>query len=267
MATIKIIFLGDIIGKIGRHAIAKHLPELKKKYQPDVVIANVENLAHGIGFTQRTLDEIFEAGVDYGTAGNHTWAKAGTDEILDAKNPRVIRPANVIEKKSGVGFLQISIGKTKVLLINLLGQIGMKEEVKSPFKTLDTILKKHPKLVTLVDFHTETTSEKNAFAHYADGRVSAVLGTHTHVPTADARILPHGTATVTDAGMIGYYDSVIGANKEQVVKMFLGDGKGSKKHDQPDTGDCQFNAIYLEIDTRTRRTSVIERLDAIITVS
>ncbi len=264
---IKIIFLGDIVGKIGRKAVIKYLPQLKKQYAPDLVIANVENLAHGIGFTQKTLDEILLAGVDFCTSGNHAWKKAGTDDILDQKNPIVIRPANYSRQKSGVGFAKIKIGQIKLIVVNLLGKVFINEEVDNPFTTLAKIIKKHKKSLILVDFHAEATSEKNAFGLYFDGKVAAVLGTHTHVPTCDQRILNGGTGYITDAGMIGYYDSVIGADKNQIFNLFLKKGKSSKKHDVPDTGLVQFNAVYLEIDTKHKSTLNIKRLDKIIKIN
>jgi metallophosphoesterase (TIGR00282 family) len=265
---LKVIFIGDIVGKIGRKAVVAHLPVLKKKYQPDLVIANVENLAHGIGFTQKTLDEIFEAGVDLGTGGNHSWSKAGSEEILNAIEPRVIRPANFTSKKTGVGYLVLKIAGSRVVVTNLIGQIFINdEEISSPFTALEEIIAAEPKATIIVDMHAEATSEKAALAHAFDGRVAAVIGTHTHVPTADARVLPGGTGLVTDAGMVGYYDSVIGASKSQIVAQFTGKGPAKKKHDQPETGECQFNAVYLEIDTKKHVTSVIQRLDAILTVN
>lgn len=263
---IKIIFLADIVGKVGRRALTQYLPKLKNKYKPDLVIANAENIAHGIGFTQKTLNEAVEAGVDFFTSGNHAWGKAGSDEILNKKPPLVIRPGNYKGKKSGVGYQEIEIGSNKLIVVNLLGRVFIPDKLNSPFKALEKIIKKHKNHVILVDFHAEATSEKNALAQYFDGKVSAVLGTHTHVPTSDNKILSSGTGYVTDIGMIGYYDSIIGSNKGQIFNLFLEKGQSSKKHDMPDHGDCQFNAIYLEIDPKTRKTIKIKRLDKIIKV-
>lgn len=264
---IKIIFLADIVGKIGRRALKQYLPKLKSQYKPDLVIANAENLAHGIGFTQKTLNEATQAGVDFFTAGNHTWGKAGSDEVLNKKPTFIIRPANYKGKKSGVGFVEIKIGSNKLIMVNLLGRVFIPDKVSSPFKNLDKIIKKYKDDIIVVDFHAEATSEKNALAQYFDGRVAAVLGTHTHVPTCDHKILEKGTGYITDAGMIGYYDSVIGANKGQIFNLFLEKGSSSKKHDVPDYGQCQFNAVYLEIDTKTKKTVKIKRLDKIIKVN
>lgn len=271
---IKILFLADIVGKIGRRATAQYLPKLKKQYQPDLVIANAENIAHGIGFTQKTLAEAVVAGVDFFTSGNHAWSKAGSDEILNQKPPLIIRPANYRGKKSGQGVLEIEpkpnsslakkIGQNKLIVVNLMGKVFIPDKLNDPFKNLDKIVKKYKDSIIIVDFHAEATSEKNALAQYFNGRVAAVLGTHTHVPTNDEKILSGGTGFVTDIGMIGYYDSVIGANKEQIFNLFLNKGQSSKKHDLPDYGQCQFNAVYLEIDPKTKKTVKIKRLDKII---
>jgi metallophosphoesterase (TIGR00282 family) len=266
VTMVKIIFIGDVIGKIGRRALAKHLPVLKEKYKPDVVIANAENIAHGIGFTVNTLAEASAAGVDVFTSGNHTWGKSGSDKILNQKPPIIIRPANHIGRKSGVGKVEINIGQNKLIVINLLGKVFISENLHSPFKVLEKLLKKHKNDMVLVDFHAEATSEKNALGQYFDGRVSAVLGTHTHVPTADNRVLAGGTGYITDIGMVGYYDSVIGSRKDQIFNLFLEKGKSSKKHDAPDIGKCQFNAVYLEIDPKTNKTTKIKRLDKIVNI-
>jgi 2',3'-cyclic-nucleotide 2'-phosphodiesterase len=264
---IKVIFLADIVGKIGRKAVSKHLPKLKQKYKPDLVIANVENLAHGVGFSDWAIEEMVEAGVDVMTSGNHAWKKAGADDILDADDSMVIRPANYSNDYSGEGIMEFKIGSNKVIVINLLGRVFMVDEVNCPFKTADKLLKglKGDEIV-IVDFHSEATSEQMALFHHLDSRVSAVIGTHTHVPTCDLRISKGGTAHVSDAGMIGYYDSVIGSDKGNVVKMFLGEGTGSKKHDVPDHGKCQFNSVYLEIDPKSGKAKKIERLDKIINI-
>lgn len=263
---IKIIFLPDIIGKIGRRAVTKNLPKLINKYQPDLIIANAENLAHGIGFTEKTLLEMTEAGIGVFTSGNHVWKKAGADEILNSANSPIIRPANYSKKRAGMGWKEIEIGQNKIIVVNLLGKVYIDEDVACPFKTMEKIIQNNKKAIFIVDFHAEATSEKTAFANYFDGKISAVIGTHTHVPTCDQRILSEGTAFVTDAGMIGYYDSIIGAEKKQVFNLFLGTGTSGKKHDLPDKGTCQFNGIYLEINNKTGQATKIERLDQLIKV-
>ena len=151
-------------------------------------------------------------------------------------------------------------------MVNLLGEVFIDEKVASPFRTMDNILKISQKSLVLVDFHAEATSEKIAFAQYFDGKIAAVIGTHTHVQTADERILAKGTGYLTDAGMVGYYDSIIGANKEQIYNLFLGSGKSSKKHDLPNSGLCEFNAVYLEIDEKEKVTHKIERINKVVKV-
>jgi hypothetical protein len=265
---LKIIFISDIVGKIGRKAVVQHLPKLKKHYEADLVVANAENLAHGIGFTSSTLEEMKRVGVDLCTSGNHAWKKGGSDDILDSKNPFVIRPANYSSRKSGIGYKTIEIGKNTVTVVNLLGKVFIDEkDIDSPFKTMEKILKKIDHSIVLVDFHGEATSEKSAFANYFDGQISAVLGTHTHVQTADERILDKGTAYITDVGMVGYYDSIIGADKKQIFNLFLGQGKSSKRHDLPEKGVALFNGVYLEINTKTGKAHKIERIYKIITVN
>lgn len=272
---IKIIFIGDIVGKIGRRAVARHLPKIRKKYQPDLVLANAENLAHGIGFTEKSLAEVKAAGVDLFTTGNHAWHRPGHEKILNQKDHSVIRPANILGRRAGVGFKIFNlnranrkIGLNKIIVVNLLGREMMKEKASCPFRKIDKILisQRSTSAIFLVDFHAELVSEKIAFGHYVDGRVAAVFGTHTHVPSADQRILSGGTAFVTDAGMVGYYDSVIGARKEVIIDLFLGRGRGAKKHDLPASGWCQFNAVYLALDPKTGQAREIKRLDKLIKV-
>lgn len=262
---IKVLFLADIVGKIGRYAIAQHLPKLKAKYKPDIVIANAENLAHGIGFTLKTLDETRGYGVDFFTSGNHAWKKAGADDVLDDKGYPIVRPANYGGSKSGVGYKTIKIGKKSLTVVNLLGQVFIDDATENPFKTMEKLLKK-AKGPVLVDFHGEATSEKTAFAAYFDGKVAAVLGTHTHVQTADERILPGGTAFICDAGMVGYEDSIIGANKDQILNLFIKGGKSSKKHDLPDHGKARLDGVYLEIDGKSGKAEKIERFSRIVEV-
>lgn len=263
---IKILFIADIVGKIGRNAVALYLPNLKKKYHPDLVIANAENLAHGIGFTQKTLNEMREVGVNGFTSGNHAWEKASSDEVLNNLNNQIIRPANYPSLKSGRGWMEFKIAEHRLIVVNLLGRVFIDEKTHNPFATLDKIIAKDRKVLYLVDFHAEATSEKVALAHYFDGRVVAVIGTHTHVQTADEQILENGTGFISDAGMVGYKNSVIGSDRQQVLNMFLGTGKSSKKHDLPAHGEAIFNAIYLEIDPRQGKAIKIERINKIVEV-
>ncbi|MFA5020536.1 MAG: TIGR00282 family metallophosphoesterase [Patescibacteria group bacterium] len=284
---IKILFISDIVGKIGRNAVREYLPILKKKYEPDAIIANAENLAHGIGATQKTLDEMKDAGVDMFTSGNHIWEKGGSEAMLNDSANRLIRPANFPAKLPGQGFITLSlpfnlpegggeerwsVGEIKLKVVNLMGKVfygwekDKKEILHEPFKTLDKIISADRQGLYLIDFHAEATSEKAALANYFDGRVAAVIGTHTHVQTADERILPGGTGLITDAGMVGYHDSIIGADKQQIYHLFMKTGQSSKKHDLPSTGLAVFNAVYLEIDEVTRKTIKIERINESVEV-
>lgn len=269
---IKILFIPDIVGKLGRNAIKQELPKLKKKYRPDAVILNVENSAHGIGATQKIIDELKAVGIDAFTSGNHIWEKGGSDVMLDNPENKIVRPANYPAQNSGLGIIQINIGENKLNVVNLQGKVfygwnkDEKQHLHDPFKTLDKLIASDRQGLYLVDFHADATSEKTALATYFDGRVQAVLGTHTHIQTADERILAGGTAFITDAGSVMYADSIIGSDRQQVWNLFLKTGQTSKKHDLPATGTAIFNAIYLEINEQTRRAVKIERIYQVIEV-
>ena len=203
------------------------------------------------------MRELQEAGVDLFTSGNHVWDKPTGEEVLQEKDPIVLRPANYGTSKSGIGLKEIEIGSKKLLVINLQGEVFMGDEVENPFLYLDTILASHPPKnynAIFLDFHAEATSEKVALGHYADGRISAFVGTHTHIPTADKKILPGGTAYITDAGMNGAHDSVIGVDKQNIIKRFItGD---NKRMEYAETGTCDVNAVLYEIDDDRRATSI-----------
>jgi len=252
---------GDVSGKIGRRAVAKILPELKKKFDPDFVLANAENIAHGIGITEKTLAEMTEAGVDFFTSGDHVLDKREAAEILEKKEPILIRPANYPPKVPGSGARLLEIGTKKVLVINLLGRVFMKNQYDCPFRAADEILgeyKNENLSAIIVDFHAEATSEKNGLAQYLDGRASAVLGTHTHVGTDDWQILPGGTAYLTDIGMVGAKDSILGVKKEGIIKTFL--TQISETHEIPEEGTCLVNAVYLEINPKTAKAVKIKKI-------
>lgn len=268
MANFKVLMFGDIVGKIGRKGIAEIVPKWKKKYQPDLVIANVENIAHGKGVTPKTLREIINAGVDFCTSGNHIFDnKAGLAVFDDPEFKNlIVRPQNYPAKVPGNGYKMIEVGTKKILVANINGQIGFRESFDSPFLAADKIIHKHAaeKPITIIDFHSETTSEKIALGLYVDGRVSAVLGTHTHVPTADARILPEGTGYISDIGMVGEENSVLGVKKEVILHNFL--TQLPQIHEFAEEGACEINAVYLEIDTRTRKTIKISLLQKSVAV-
>lgn len=259
----KILFIGDIIGKIGRQAIRKALPSLVKKHKPDFIIANAENLAHGLGITKKTIEDALSGGIHFFTSGNHIFDKRDQAEKVFSDpvlNNIIIRPANH-KNKTGDGAKIIKSGKYKLLVINLNGQVFIREEYESPFKTLDKILEKYKKEKLngiFVDFHAEATSEKIALLHYAKGRISALVGTHTHIPTADEQVFDGSTAYITDAGMTGAKNSIIGENPESIVKSYLEDTK--HKFNISEEWPAILNAVLVEIDPKTKKAKKIERI-------
>lgn len=244
----KIIFFGDVVGKAGRLALKKYIPQIKKQYDPDLIIANGENIAHGMGITKKTLNEGLSYGVDFFTSGNHIFDRKEALEILREKDAKIIRPANYPPKNPGQGFKVLKVRTSDVMIVNLMGRVFIKEDFDCPFRILDAILKEKENNVKtiLVDFHAEATSETIAFTHYFDGRVSAVLGTHTHVPTQDFEITKKGTAKVCDIGMVGAKDSVLGFEKEAIIERFL--TQTNLPFEVAEGDEVQVNAAYLEID-------------------
>jgi metallophosphoesterase (TIGR00282 family) len=219
----KILFLGDIVGISGREAVQRLVPAMKRTGEVDFVIANAENAAGGSGLVERNATELFHNGVDVITLGDHVWDRREVYPFLK-ETDRVVRPANFVKEAPGRGYCVVSGPKSMpVAVVCLMGRTFMKLSANCPFRTLDEVLKEIPLDVKaiLVDIHAETTSEKVSMGWYADGRVSAVLGTHTHIQTADERVLPGGTAYVTDLGMTGPYDSVIGQKKELILQRYL----------------------------------------------
>lgn len=263
---LKLLIFGDVVGKTGRRAVAKILPKLKKQYQPDLVIANAENLAHGSGVTIKTLADLEQAGVNFFTGGDHILAKPDVEKIFARSDSQVIRPANWLTN-SGTGEKVITVAKKQILVVNLIGQvfIGDKLEEKwgtkllNPFRVINQILEKYKneKLAAiLVDFHTEATSEQVAMGKFLDGRVTAVWGTHTHIPTADAEILKKGTAYITDVGMTGAKDTILGVDKEIIIDRFLNETQ--KSFDWPELDEALVNVLYVEVNTKTGQAKKIK---------
>ena len=254
----KLLFVGDIIGKPGRRALQNLLPRLVDRHNADFVVVNVENSAGGFGVTPEVMAEIADLPIDCFTTGNHVWDKKEGVEIL-SRDPRLLRPANYPEGNPGKGLY---IGETAagipVAVMNLEGQVFM-SNVESPFRVADRLLQQigGKAKVVFVDFHAEATSEKQALGFHLDGRVSAVVGTHTHVPTADDRILPNGTAYLTDAGMTGPYESVIGMRVDKVLKRFLLQTPSSFEVAKR---DVRLAGVVLDIDEDTGKARGIERL-------
>jgi len=263
----RIVFLGDIVGKGGRKAVCSVLPDMKSKLKPDLVIANAENIAHGVGITKKTLDEMRACGVDAFTSGNHVWSKEEVMTFIDDPAEALVRPHN-LPTGPGTGARLMQVGAYQLLLINLQGQVFMREGVNNPFVVFDEIMalsEAKSAHAIIVDFHAEATSEKVGFGWHADGRASAVLGTHTHVPTADFRILPQGTAFITDVGMCGPRDSVIGVDKDVIVATFR--TARAIAHKIPEHGSMVVNAVVIDIDPKTKHATSIERVDRIVDIS
>jgi metallophosphoesterase (TIGR00282 family) len=217
---VKLLFIGDVVGKPGRKGLAAAIPELRDRYAPDLVIANGENSAGGLGITERTANDMFSAGVGVITTGNHVYKHREAYEFLDRAD-RVVRPANYSHANPGRGHTIVEVAGRRVAVINLSGSVYLKV-ARTPFAEVDALLERlrNDADAFVVDFHAEVTSEKIAMGWHLDGRVAAVFGTHTHVPTADGRVLPGGTAFISDVGMTGARDSVIGVRKEQALEAF-----------------------------------------------
>lgn len=245
----KILFIGDIVGRRGREAVREVLPRLRDKYSPDAVIANVENLAHGKGVTVSTMSELLDLKIDAYTSGNHVFDKGTLGTAAFEKFSNLIRPANYPDTCPGYGYYRFAVGDQQVLVLNLNGTVFFDRlfpgELKNPFFDLDRLLEAEAQRgdIILLDFHAEATSEKVAMGCYADGKVSAVFGTHTHVPTADARVQAGGTAYITDVGMCGAVNSIIGAKPEASLNLFL--EKGGFKYDIVESGPAVVRAMLL----------------------
>lgn len=261
-----ILFLGEIIGRPGREALAKIIPELKKKYQPDLIIANGENLAHGKGVTKKALSEVISAGVQVVTSGDHIWFQKEGIEILEEKKINLLRPANYPPGVPGRGYLVVNIGSRRVGIINLMGRVFFRESLDCPFRKADEILEELEEKtdIVVVDFHAEATSEKIVLGFYLDGRVSAVIGTHTHVPTADEKILAGDTAYITDVGMIGARDSVIGTKKESALSQFL--TQLPFKYELAEDSQVEVNYLFLEINDTNGKTKKIKRVSEVVEI-
>lgn len=258
----RVLFLGDIVGGKGRDTVARYLPRLRQEYAVNYVIANAENAAGGNGLTRAVADELFSLGIDVLTSGNHIWDKR---EILDfiEDNTRVLRPANYPPHTPGRGVFLTEVGSPprQFAVVNLSGRAFM-PPVDCPFRQLDDILAGLPPYTTvMVDFHAEATSEKVALGHYADGRVAAVIGTHTHIPTADERILSSGTGYITDVGMCGPRNSVLGVETAAVIRKFT--SGLPVRFTVPDEGEGILSGVLLSFDLEARRCLAIERIERI----
>ncbi len=253
----KILFVADVVGEPGRRAVNELLPQLRDELEPDLTIVNGENSAGGFGLTVKTVRELQAAGADVITSGNHVYDQREFVPELPALE-RVLRPHNYPPGAPGTGYCVIEAGGEPVLVMNLMGRLFL-NDIDDPFRTADVILAALPEpRIVFCDFHAEATSEKVAMGWYLDGRVSAVVGTHTHVPTADFRLLPGGTAFCTDVGMVGPRDSVIGMDPELVLRRFL---TAVPQKWRVADGPVTFNSVLITIDRLSGRSSSIRRID------
>ncbi|MDP3142903.1 MAG: TIGR00282 family metallophosphoesterase [Candidatus Omnitrophota bacterium] len=255
----KILFIGDIVGNPGREAIAKLLPKIKQEFNIELTVANAENAAGGAGLTPQTADELFRLGCDVLTTGDHIWDRKEINEALES-NSLLVRPANFPEGAPGRGWCIFKAPTgASVAVVNLEGRVFMRYQIDCPFKAVKKILEelKGQASIILVDMHAEATSEKMAMAHFLDGAVSAVVGTHTHIQTADEKILAGGSAYITDLGMTGPYDSVIGQRKEKIIERFI---SGLPTRFEVACDDVQLCGAVLDIDVKTGKANSIQRI-------
>jgi metallophosphoesterase (TIGR00282 family) len=254
----KLLFVGDIVGKPGRQFLRRAVPRLVRRHRIDLVIANVENAASGFGVTRETAEEILAAGVDVMTTGNHVWDKKEALEYIE-QEPRLLRPLNYPAAAPGRGSAVLATRSgARVAIINAMGRVHM-PLVDDPFAAVPREIErlKAQTPVVVVDFHAEATSEKIAMGWHLDGQASAVIGTHTHVQTADERLLPRGTAFITDVGMTGPHDSVIGVEKEAALARFT---TGLPSRFETASGDPRIHAVVIDVDPQSGRAMAIERL-------
>ncbi len=258
----RVLYLGDVVGRSGRNAIRDRLGELRSRLKVDFVVLNGENATSGAGLNAEQARALLDAGADVLTLGDHAFDQKDMLSFIE-REPRILRPLNYAKAAPGKGARVFDApGGRKILVAQVLGQVFMKRPFDDPFSALDTVLKAHPLgglvQASLVDIHCEATSEKMAMGHYCDGRASVVVGSHTHVPTADGMILPGGTAYQSDAGMCGDYNSVIGMDKEEPMRRFLtGMGKGRF---QPAMGEATLCGLFVETDDRTGKARSVSMI-------
>ncbi len=271
---LKILFFGDITGEPGRKVVKQVLPQLLAQEKPDLVLANVENLAHGKGVTVKTLEELIRIGVQGFTGGNHVFSKREfSEEVFTKFKDKIARPNNILETYPGQSAILLDTPKGQVLVGNFMGQVFMEKQfydpIDSPFAQIESWLTEHKSakvVATVIDFHAEATSEKIAFGYFVDGKVSAVLGTHTHIPTADAKVLPGGTAYITDVGMCGAAGSVLGVKKELSLERFI--TGGWVPFDIPeDPSSAELSYVIISIDEVTHRATEITSKHQIIKIN
>ena len=254
----KIMFVGDVVGHNGRKAFRKYTPELRAERGIDVVVVNGENSAAGKGFTRKSLDELYQGGADIVTSGNHVWDKKDVLEFID-QEPFLIRPANYPGDAPGKGWCVYPFKAKNIGVMNLSGRAFM-PPLDDPFQKVEELLREMQKECDLIflDFHAETTSEKIAMGWQLDGRITGMVGTHTHVQTADACILPQGTAYITDLGMVGPWNSILGVKTEIILQKFT--TAMPCRFDLEESGPMVYSALIVDIDDATNRTTGVERI-------
>ncbi|KFZ27133.1 MAG: Calcineurin-like phosphoesterase [Candidatus Izimaplasma bacterium HR2] len=238
----KVLFIGDVFGTRGMEALNKYLPEIKQEHKPNLIFVNGENIDRGFGISEKIYKELMVMGVNAVTLGNHSFSKRELVDFIDESN--IIRPANYSDAVPGKGYITVKYNTKLVTVINLMGRIFMGDPLDNPFKRADEILEEINSDFIFVDMHAEATSEKIAMAHYLDGRVTAVVGTHTHVPTADAMVFPKGTMYISDIGMTGAKYGILGADKEIIINKFL-TGMPQRIKESLAT-ELQFNAVIMD---------------------
>lgn len=261
----RFLIFGDVVGRVGREGLTKILPALRQEFKPDHLIVNIENIAHGSGITPDTVQEALQWNADVLTTGDHAWDNVPGFSVLNNNKIPIIRPSNYPSGVPGRGWHIINSGIYHIAVINLQGQVFFKNHPNNPFHELDILLQQ-PEIaaanIRLIDFHADATSEMRSFGWHVDGKVSAVWGTHSHVPTADAQILPRGTGYISDVGMVGLFRSVIGADKEGAVKRFVTQTRHKLTYEG--SGPAEIGGLLLDIDPATGKTTHIEHIRRIV---
>ncbi|MDY3281030.1 TIGR00282 family metallophosphoesterase [Dysosmobacter sp.] len=252
----RVLAIGDVVGETGLAHLERHLRSVQKLKSIDFTVVNGEN-ASGVGLTPEQAERIYDAGADVITLGNHTFGRMQIADFLDDA-PYILRPANFTGRAPGRGWAVYDRGNVTVRVVNLIGRCDLNFNAENPFTTMDRILERQQADFTLLDFHAEATSEKLAMGYYLDGRVSAMWGTHTHVPTADERVFPKGTGYLTDLGMTGAIESVLGIRPEQSIETFLG---GLPGRYQTPKGPCKMQGAVFALNSDTGLCEAVERLD------
>ena len=253
----EILIIGDVFSKLGRSSLERNIKKLRSERKINLIICNGENISHGRGMNEGHYLWLLSQGVNVITMGNHTFNQKSIDNVMNDSR-LLVRPYNYIDETRGVGYVTINYNGISVTVFQMLGQVFMKEEVRSPFEATNELLEKVNSDIMICDFHAESTSEKVAYGYAFDGKLTIVFGTHTHVQTSDERILPNGTAYITDIGMTGPLNGVIGVKKEIILDRYINNGQ---MHFEPeDEGVSQFSAIIVTVDDKTHKATKIERL-------